>query len=132
MKPLVSLKAISTLVVSSALCLIWQALQTKLESYPADHLTDAEQAQLAQLVQSVKDKISAIEKAEELSGDIDEIAKLLEGKTTANITSESNADLIAARNAITELKKNTALTDADIAETVDIADEAFTVVKKRH
>ncbi len=89
------------------------ALLKQLQEYPDDHLTAGEQELLEQLADRVEDKIATIEKAEQMSGNIDALEKLLEGKTSANITSADKMDLTAAQNAITELKKDTSLSDAD-------------------
>jgi len=100
-----------------------EQLLQELESYPADHLTGGEKELLEQLAATVTDKIEAIDKAAQLAGDIDAIAKLLEGKTVENVTSESNSDLMAARNAITELKKNTAMPDAEKQRLIELEEK---------
>lgn len=89
------------------------ALKKALEEYPDDHLTTAEKAALEQQAADVQTMLDTIAKAEQVAGNIDAIAKLLEGKSAANVTSADQADLTAAQNAITELKKDASLSNAD-------------------
>ena len=89
------------------------ALKKDLEEYPDDHLTTAEKAALEQQAADVQTMLDTIAKAEQIAGDIDAVAKLLEGKSIANVTSADQADLNAAQNAITELKKDASLSASD-------------------
>jgi hypothetical protein len=93
-----------------------EALLKQLQEYPTDHLTDAEKKTLSDLAKTVEGLIEAIEKAEEIAGDISAIEKLLEGKTEDTVTSDDEAELIAAGNAIEDLLRNGDLTEADRAK----------------